>query len=81
MRWPRARRAWACGAPSLWAQCLRDTRALALGLRVLGIGPGDVVALLGQNRPHWVFGQIAAHACGAMSLGVYRDSLAEEVGF
>lgn len=64
-----------------WAQCLRDTRALALGLQVLGIGPGDVVALLGQNRPHWVFGQIAAHACGAMSLGVYRDSLAEEVGF
>lgn len=64
-----------------WAQCLRDTRALALGLRELGIGRGDVVALLGQNRPYWVFGQIAAHACGALSLGVYRDSLAEEVGF
>lgn len=64
-----------------WAQCLRDTRALALGLRTLGVGPGDVVALLGQNRPEWVFGEIAAHACGALSLGIYRDSLAEEVGY
>ena len=64
-----------------WSQCLRDTRALALGLRALGVQPGDVVALLGQNRPEWVFGQIAAHACGALSLGIYRDSLAEEVGF
>lgn len=64
-----------------WAQCLRDTRALALGLRELGVGAGDVVALLGQNRPYWVFGQIAAHACQALSLGIYRDSLAEEVGF
>lgn len=64
-----------------WAQCLRDTRALALGLRSLGVGPGQVVALLGQNRPEWVFGQIAAHACGALSLGIYRDSMAEEVGY
>ncbi len=64
-----------------WAQCLHETRALALGLRALGVGVGDVVALLGQNRPHWVFGQIAAHACGALSLGIYRDSMADEVGF
>ena len=64
-----------------WAQCLRDTRALALGLRSLGVGAGDVVALLGQNRPEWVFGQIAAHACRGLSLGIYRDSLADEVGF
>jgi long-chain acyl-CoA synthetase len=64
-----------------WADALRDTRSLALGLRALGVMPGDVVALLGQNRPEWVFGQIAAHACGGLSLGIYRDSLAEEVGF
>lgn len=64
-----------------WAQCHRDTRALALGLRALGLQPGEVVGLLGQNRPEWVFGEIAAHACGALSLGIYRDSLADEVGY
>jgi long-chain acyl-CoA synthetase len=64
-----------------WAQCLQRTRALALGLAALGVARGDVVGLLGQNRPEWVFGQIAAHALGGLSLGIYRDSLAEEVGF
>ncbi|RPH61624.1 MAG: long-chain fatty acid--CoA ligase [Burkholderiales bacterium] len=64
-----------------WAQCLEATRRIALGLHALGVGDGDVVALLGQNRPQWAFGQIAAHACGAASLGVYRDSLSEEVGY
>ncbi|MCL4185068.1 MAG: AMP-binding protein, partial [Burkholderiaceae bacterium] len=64
-----------------WAQCLDATRRIALGLRALGVGEGDVVALLGQNRPQWAFGQIAAHACRAVSLGVYRDSLSDEVGY
>jgi len=64
-----------------WAQCLEGTRRIALGLRELGVGDGDVVALLGQNRPQWAFGQVAAHACRAASLGVYRDSLSEEVGY
>ena len=40
---------------------------------------GDVVALIGDNRPDWVAGEIAAHAVGAMSLGIYRDALDEEV--
>ncbi len=85
LQWPDAvaarEKALGVWRTSTWAQCLRETRALALGLRSLGVGPGDVVALLGQNRPQWVFGQIAAHACGALSLGIYRDSMAEEVGF
>ena len=84
-RWPDAvaarEKAFGIWRTFTWAQCLRDTRALALGLRTLGVGAGDVVALLGQNRPEWVFGEIAAHACGALSLGIYRDSLAEEVGY
>ena len=64
-----------------WGDCLSRTRAMALGLRALGVGAGDVVGLLGQNRPDWVFGEIAAHACRALSLGIYRDSLSEEVGY
>lgn len=84
-QWPDAvaarEKAYGIWRTFTWAQCLRDTRALALGLQTLGVGAGDVVALLGQNRPEWVFGEIAAHAGGALSLGIYRDSLAEEVGY
>lgn len=64
-----------------WAQFQDRTRLLALGLCDLGIGRGDVLALIGDNRPDWVMGEIAAHAVGAMSLGVYRDVLEDELTY
>jgi long-chain acyl-CoA synthetase len=54
---------------------------MALGLRHLGIGAGDVIGLIGDNRPEWVMGEIAAHAVGARSLGIYRDALDDEVAY
>lgn len=64
-----------------WAEYHARTGAMALGLRSLGIGAGDVVGLIGDNRPDWVMGEIAAHAVGARSLGLYRDALDEEVAY
>ncbi len=64
-----------------WRDYAARTAAIARGLRTIGIGPGDVVGLIGDNRPDWVMGEIAAHAAGAMSLGVYRDALDEEVAY
>ena len=64
-----------------WAEYNARTRALALGLRALGIGRGETVGLIGDNRPEWVMGEIAAHAIGAMSLGIYRDALDDEVAY
>ncbi|HYD31284.1 MAG TPA: long-chain fatty acid--CoA ligase [Azospirillaceae bacterium] len=64
-----------------WAQYRDRVRSFALGLRRLGVARGEVVALLGDNRPDWVMGEIAAHVVGALSLGVYRDALDEEVAY
>ncbi|WP_127088736.1 long-chain fatty acid--CoA ligase [Aquabacter cavernae] len=64
-----------------WRQVSDRVRAMALGLETLGVARGDVVALLGDNRPEWLMGEIAAHAAGAMSLGIYRDALADEVAY
>lgn len=64
-----------------WADYHGRVRDFALGLVELGVGRGDVVALIGDNRPDWMAGEIAAHAVGAMSLGVYRDALEEEVAY
>ena len=64
-----------------WAQYQERVRAFTLGLITLGVSKGDVVALLGDNRPDWVMGEIAAHAMGAMSLGIYRDAMDEEVAY
>ena len=64
-----------------WADVHARVRAFTLGLIRLGVERGHVVALLGDNRPDWVMGEIAAHAMGAMSLGVYRDAMDEEVAY
>jgi long-chain acyl-CoA synthetase len=64
-----------------WGHYQARVHDFALGLVELGLGTGDVVALIGDNRPDWVAGEIAAHAIGAMSLGMYRDALDEEVAY
>jgi len=64
-----------------WGQAYARTRAIALGLRGLGVGEGDVVGFVGQNRPDLLFTEIASHAVGALSLGIYKDSLRDEIGY
>lgn len=64
-----------------WDQVLERTRDLALGLAEYGLEKGEVLGLIGDNRPDWLMGEIAAHALGAMSLGIYRDALDAEVQF
>jgi len=64
-----------------WSEYQERTRAIALGLARLGVGEGDVVGLIGDNRPEWVMGEIAAHAVRGRSLGIYRDALDDEVAY
>ncbi|WP_234053320.1 MULTISPECIES: long-chain fatty acid--CoA ligase [unclassified Xanthobacter] len=64
-----------------WKEVADRVEAITLGLENLGVRRGDVVALLGDNRPEWLMGEIASHALGGMSLGIYRDALADEVAY
>lgn len=64
-----------------WADYYTRVKSFALGLKALEVNRGSVVGLIGDNRPDWVIGEIAAHAVGAMSLGIYRDALDEEVAY
>ncbi|GAA2346234.1 hypothetical protein GCM10010170_032860 [Dactylosporangium salmoneum] len=48
-----------------WARYWQTARAVALGLRALGVGPGDRVAIRSQNRPEWLYAAVAAAALGA----------------
>ena len=76
-----AKRISASGASFTWADYQSRVRDFALGLVELGLGRGDVVGVIGDNRPDWVAAEIAAHAIGAMSLGLYRDALDEEAAY
>ncbi|WP_184044631.1 long-chain fatty acid--CoA ligase [Roseospira visakhapatnamensis] len=64
-----------------FADYQRKVRLYALGFRALGIARGVCIGLLGANRPEWVWGEVAAHAIGATSLGIYQDALGEEAAY
>jgi long-chain acyl-CoA synthetase len=64
-----------------WNDYQTRVRDFALGLVELGLTRGDVIGIIGDNRPDWVAAEIASHAIGAMSLGLYRDVLDEEAAY
>lgn len=64
-----------------WQDYEDRVKWMALALQDLGIGETDVVGLLGDNRPEWVWGELAAHAIKGYSLGIYQDSMHEEVAY
>src|SRR3978361_1823059 len=67
--------------PFTWTDYHARVRDFALGMIELGVGRGDVIGIIGDNRPDWVSAEIATHAIGAMSLGLYRDVLDEEAAY
>src|ERR1700736_2548255 len=64
-----------------WNDYQRRGDDFALGMVELGLGRGDVIGIIGDNRPDWVSAEIATHSVGAMSLGLYRDVLDEEAAY
>ena len=64
-----------------WDDYQTRVREFALGMIELGLGRGDVIGIIGDNRPDWVAAEIASHAIGGMSLGLYRDVLDEEAAY
>src|SRR5580698_5867309 len=67
--------------PFTWSDYQGRVADFALGMVELGLGRGDVIGIIGDNRPDWVSAEIATHAIGALSLGLYRDVLDEEAAY
>ena len=62
-----------------WKEYGRLVREVAAGLLALGVEPGDRVAILGENRPEWLYCHIAAMTVGAATCGVYTTSAADQI--
>ena len=65
--------------PITWAEYEARVRRLAHGLASLGFRRGEVLAILGDNRPEWVIAELAAQALGGVSVGLYPDGVVDEV--
>ncbi|GAA4415104.1 long-chain fatty acid--CoA ligase [Quisquiliibacterium transsilvanicum] len=64
-----------------WSDYRDRVREIALGLLALGVKRGEVVGFIGKNRPEMVWSELAAHAIGCMSLGIYHDAMPQEVAY
>lgn len=64
-----------------WQDYLDRVREIALGLRELGFKGGDTLAIIGDNRPEWVYAELAAQSLSGIPVGVYQDSILTEVNY
>jgi len=64
-----------------WKAYYENVRAFSLGLISLGFERGDKIAILGDNRPEWIYTELAAQAAGGVSAGIYPDSLPDQVRY
>ena len=65
--------------PVSWAAYRARVRDFAHGLAQQGVRPGDVVAVLGDNRPEWLISELGAQSLGACVVGIYPTSVGEEI--
>ncbi len=63
------------------AQLDERVRNVALGLWLLGIQPGDRVALLAESSPEWSIADYAILAGGAINVPIYPTQAVDQVGF
>jgi long-chain acyl-CoA synthetase len=56
-------------------------RRAAWALSRAGVGPGDHVAILSDNRPEWLYADLGAQAIGARAVGIYQTNPAADVAY
>ncbi len=64
-----------------WADYNRNVHATACALFELGVRPGDQVAILSDNRPEWLYADLATQLLSARSVGIYQTSPAADVAY
>ncbi len=64
-----------------WDHYYREVAAVGHMLSALGIGPGDHVAILSENRTEWVYADLGAQGIGARSVGIYQTNTSADVAY
>ena len=65
--------------PITWADYAARVKDTAHGLASLGVQRGEIVAVLGDNRPEWLIAELAAQSMGCAVVGIYPTSIGEEL--
>ncbi len=57
-----------------WSEYLKKVKVVALGLHKLGVRKEDHVAIIGENRPEWLYSALGAMSAGATFVGIYSTN-------
>ncbi len=58
-----------------------ETTNFACGLASIGIKPGDKIAIISENRPEWVYSDMAILGLGAIDVPLYPSLTADSIEF
>ncbi|MEJ2718376.1 MAG: AMP-binding protein, partial [Deltaproteobacteria bacterium] len=64
-----------------WTEYGKAVREVAAGLLALGLERGERVAILGDNRPEWLYCHLGAMTAGGVTCGVYPTSAPEQIAY
>jgi len=64
-----------------WREYYERVKYFSLGLISLGLEPGDVVCIIGDNEPEWFWGEFATQAAGGIVTGIFVDCIPSEVKY
>ena len=64
-----------------WAAYAAKVRAVASALLAFGLRRGENVAILGENRPEWLYCHLGIMAAGGSTCGIYATSSAEQIEY
>jgi long-chain acyl-CoA synthetase len=57
-----------------WAEYLENVKHVTLGLHALGVKYGEHVAIIGENRPEWLYCALGIVCAGGAWVGVYTTN-------
>ena len=64
-----------------WAEYGEAVERVAGGLLAAGLAPGERVAILGDNRPEWLYCHLGAMTAGGATCGIYATSSPEQIRY
>ena len=67
--------------PTDWSTYAANVRQIARALIAFGVESGQVICILGNNRPEWVEMDLAAMAINAIPAGIYQTSSSDEIAY
>lgn len=64
-----------------WGDYRDAVAACARALHDSGVGPGDAVGILSDNRPEWLYADLGTQSLGGLAVGIYQTNPPDDVAY